>query len=173
MNFVDVHEIAAGTPFLVKWTSGENEVNPVFTGVTISNATTNVETKYVDFIGTYAPVIYADENRSVLFMGGGSNLYYPDGASPVTINACRAYFTLKGITAGDPASGGEVKGFVLNFGEEDDADGIRLIQNSKFKVQNEGEKWYDLAGRKRVNGKLSNGKLPKGIYIRAGKKILY
>ena len=30
MNFVDVQGIAAGTPYLVKWTSGENEVNPVF-----------------------------------------------------------------------------------------------------------------------------------------------
>ncbi|MBR4516740.1 MAG: hypothetical protein IKO60_05020, partial [Bacteroidaceae bacterium] len=169
----NLNAIEAGKPYLVKWTSGENELNPVFTGVTISNATPNVSTKCVDFIGTYAPVIYADENRSVLFMGGGSNLYYPDGTSTITINACRAYFMLKGITAGDPASGGEVKGFVLNFGEEDDAEGIRLIQNSKFKVQNEGEEWYDLAGRKRVNGKLSNGKLPKGIYIRDGKKILY
>lgn len=169
LTFSDnLNAIEAGKPYLVKWTSGENEVNPVFTGVTISNATANVSTEYVDFIGTYAPVIYADENRSVLFMGGGSSLYYPDGVTPITINACRAYFMLNGITAGDPASGGDVKGFVLNFGEKDDADGIRLIQNSKFKVQNEGEEWYDLAGRKMVNGKL-----PQGIYIRDGKKILY
>ena len=176
MNFVDVQEIAAGTPFLVKWTSGENEVNPVFTGVTITNNANSIETDYVNFIGTYAPVTYAEENRSVLFMGGGSNLYYPDGASPVTINACRAYFTLKGITAGDPASGGEVKGFVLNFGEEDDADAISSLTPGEDEIVNgksSNSKWYDLAGRKRVNGKLSNGKLPKGIYIRDGKKILY
>lgn len=174
LTFSDnLNAIEAGKPYLVKWTSGENEVNPVFTGVTISNATANVSTEYVDFIGIYSTVTYAYENRSVLFMGGGSNLYYPDGVTPITINACRAYFMLNGITAGDPASGGDVKGFVLNFGKEDDADGIRLIQNSKFKVQNEGEEWYDLAGRKMVNGKLSNGKLPQGIYIRDGKKILY
>lgn len=174
LTFSDnLNAIEAGKPYLVKWTSGENEVNPVFTGVTISNATANVSTEYVDFIGIYSTVTYAYENRSVLFMGGGSNLYYPDGVTPITINACRAYFMLNGITAGDPASGDDVKGFVLNFGKEDDADGIRLIQNSKFKVQNEGEEWYDLAGRKMVNGKLSNGKLPQGIYIRDGKKILY
>ena len=168
MNFVDVHEIVAGTPYLVKWTSGENEVNPVFTGVTISNAAANVPTDYVDFIGTYAPVTYTKKNRSVLFMGGGSNLYYPDGTSTITINACRAYFTLNGITAGDPVNG--VKGFVLNF-NEDDADGIGSLTPDPSPRR--GEEWYDLAGRKMVNGKLSNGKLPKGIYIRDGKKILY
>ena len=165
----NLNAIEAGKPYLVKWTNGENNiVNPVFTNVTISNATPNVSTKCVDFIGTYKSVTYADEDRSVLFMGGGSNLYYPDGTSTITINACRAYFTLNDITAG---GGGEVKGFVLNFGEEDDADGISSLTPNPSPRR--GEEWYDLAGRKMVNGKLSNGKMPKGIYIRDGKKILY
>ena len=167
MNFVDVHEIVAGTPYLVKWTSGENEVNPVFTGVTISNAAANVPTDYVDFIGTYAPVTYTKKNRSVLFMGGGSNLYYPDGASPVTINACRAYFTLNGITAGDPKSGGNnVKGFVLNF-NEDDADGIYSLTPDPSPRR--GEEWYDLSGRVISNGEKPAG---KGMYIHNGRKII-
>ena len=48
----------------------------------------------------------------------------------------------------------------------DEADGIGTIQNSKFKIQNEGN-WYTLDGRK-LGGK------PKasGIYIHNGKKIL-
>ena len=165
MNFVDVQEIAAGTPFLVKWTSGENEVNPVFTGVTITNNANSIGTDYVNFIGTYAPVTYAEEDRSVLFMGSGSNLYYPDGRTPITINACRAYFTLNDITAGDPESGGEVKvkGFVLNFGEEDDdATAIKTIGNGQ---QTADDAIYNLAGQ-RLN------KMQKGINIVNGKKIL-
>ena len=55
----------------------------------------------------------------------------------------------------------------MNF-DEDDADGIGLIQNSKFKIQNEGEGWYDLSGRK-LSGKPEKG----GIYIHNGKKVLY
>ena len=37
-------------------------------------------------------------------------------------------------------------------------------------VSNE-EAVYDLSGRQTVNSKLSNGKLPKGVYIKNGKKI--
>ena len=54
---------------------------------------------------------------------------------------------------------------------EDAIDGIEEIQNSKLEIQNEGG-WYDLSGRKIVNGKLSNGKLPRGIYINGGKKVV-
>ena len=165
MNFSNsLTAIEAGKPYLVKWTSGENEVNPVFTGVTISNAAANVPTDYVDFIGTYAPVTYTKKNRSVLFMGGGSNLYYPDGASPITINACRAYFTLNGITAGDPVNG--VKGFVLNF-NEDDADGINSLTPDPSPRR--GEEWYDLSGRVISNGEKPAG---KGMYIHNGRKII-
>ena len=37
--------------------------------------------------------------------------------------------------------------------------------------QGEGA-WYDLQGRQIVNGKLSNGKLPKGLYIVNGRKVV-
>ena len=51
-------------------------------------------------------------------------------------------------------------------------DGIEEIQNSEFKIQNEFEGQengaiYDLSGQQMVNGKL-----PKGIYIRNGKRFM-
>ena len=46
-----------------------------------------------------------------------------------------------------------------------DATGIDTIHNSEFIIHNEGEAIYNLAGQKMVNGKLSNGKLPRGIII--------
>ena len=43
--------------------------------------------------------------------------------------------------------------------------------NSQFPILNT-QSIYDLSGRKIVNGKWLNGKLPKGIYIQNGKKLL-
>ena len=59
-----------------------------------------------------------------------------------------------------------VKAFTFVF--EDDATGIEeTLSNSPLK----GENIYNLAGQM-VNGKSVNGKLPKGIYIVNGKKIM-
>ena len=170
MNFVDVHEIEAGKPYLVKWEGDgkSNLVAPVFTDVTISNDTANVETEYVNFVGTYSSVVFdaGTAHKDVLFLGKGSSLYYPDGSKPTTINACRAYFTLKGITAGDPANG--VKEFRLNFGDEDDPDGL----NEELRMKNEefatAKGWYSLDGKK-LDGKPTQ----RGIYIHNGKKVLH
>ena len=52
----------------------------------------------------------------------------------------------------------------------DDPNGIEEIQNSKFKIQNE-EAWYDLSGKMIDNGKSSNGKRPKSIYVTKGRKV--
>ena len=161
----DLTAIEAGKPYIVKWASGANIVNPAFQGVVVSNAEYNIETTNATFTGSYDPILLTGGDRSVLYLGSSNKLYFP--ASDSTIGACRAHFQLKGITAGDPASSGEIKAFVMNF-DEDDADGIGLIQNSKFKVQNEGEGWYDLSGRK-LSGKPEKG----GTYIHNGKKVLY
>ncbi len=161
----DLTAIEAGKPYIVKWASGANIVNPAFQGVVVSNAEYNIVTTNATFTGSYDPILLTGGDRSVLYLGSSNKLYFP--ASDRTIGACRAHFQLEGITAGDPASGNEIKAFVMNF-EEDDADGIGLIQNSKFKIQNEGEEWYDLSGRK-LSGKPEKG----GIYIHNGKKVLY
>ena len=55
----------------------------------------------------------------------------------------------------------------------DDQTGLESIQNTNFKIQNEGA-IYDLAGR-RLNSKfkIQNSKLPKGIYIKDGRKVAF
>jgi hypothetical protein len=45
-------------------------------------------------------------------------------------------------------------------------DGIREMKNEELKMKN--EEVYDLSGRK-----MENRKLPKGIYIRGGRKVIY
>ena len=52
------------------------------------------------------------------------------------------------------------------------ADGIISIEDVRKKKEDADGAWYDLSGREIVNGKLSNSKLPKGIYINNGKKIV-
>ena len=51
----------------------------------------------------------------------------------------------------------------------DEATGISLTPAPSLK--GEGSV-YDLQGRQIVNGKLSNGQLPKGVYIVNGKKVV-
>lgn len=176
-NNLRATDIIAGDAMLVKWDGDGtgNIVNPVFKGVTINNNTDwmNVTTEEgseddahegnVTIKSTYSPISFTSENKSILFMGGNSTLYYPDGSGTTNIGAFRAYFQLNnGITAGNPDS--EVKGFMLDFGE-DGADGIGGIHNSQFIIYNENSGWYMLDGRK-VEGKPSYG----GIYIHNGRK---
>ena len=145
--------IPAGTPFIIKWDGdgSNNLVNPVFMGVTISNANRDVTSTdgKVSFKGTYAYQAFDSEDKSILLVGG-SNLYWPqNGAS---LGACRAYFKLS-----DGASASE---FVLNFGDE--TTGINAVNGSEFKVNGE---YYNLAGQRVANP-------TKGLYIVNGKKVV-
>jgi len=157
LEFDDAESIEAGHAYLVQVDA--NVVNPTFNDVTIVNGTTETETDYANFVPVINPTSLTGGDTSVLFVTGGNKLTYP--ADNGNINGFRAYFQL----LGDAAS---IKAFNMSF--EDDADGIGTIQNSNFKIQNGEDAWYDLSGRKMVNGKSSNGKLPKGIYIHNGRK---
>ena len=160
MNFRNMPMVIAGVPYIVKWEGdgSSNFVAPVFEDVTISNSAINLETDYVDFIGNYSSVMLTGGDKSVLYLGTGNQLYYPTANR--TMNACRAYFQLKGLTVGDIQIG--VK---MYFGdEEDDADGISLTPDSS---PGRGEELYDLNGRK-----LYGKPLQKGIYINNGRKVV-
>ena len=145
---------------------GVDVVDPIFNYISF-NATASTELTptrdgSVTFKGTYDPVTFDSEDRSVLFMGGGSKLYYPDGKSSITMNAFRAYFQLNGITVGDPMNG--IKEFRLNFGA-DDADSINEELRMKSEEFATAKGWYSLDGRK-LPGKPTQ----RGIYIHNGRK---
>ena len=161
LTFEDAAEIMPGRPYLIRWEKAKdyvddalhNLVNPVFTGVTISNDIKPTETDYADFIGITSPVNFAANDRSVLFLGSQNKLYYPDQA--MTLRACRGYFQLNGITAGDVAS------TRLNF--SDDTNEV----NEVSEVNNvNDDSWYTLDGRK-ITGKPTT----KGFYINGNKKV--
>ena len=165
LNFSETSltSIEAGKPYIVKWDSGDNITNPVFSNVTISTslhpvATTAAEGTVITFTGTFSPLFIGLENKSLLYMGAGNTLYYPNGE--MTIGSCRAHFRLQGIEVGDPTNG--VRAFVMNF--DDEATGIMSIENGQLTIDHS---WYTLDGR-RLSGKPTQ----KGIYINKGKRVV-
>ena len=163
LDFAEGTEIEAGKPYLVKVSnqSGEDFIdNLSFDGVTISDSPAAViETECVDFVGSYSTFNIVEKDRTLLYMGGDSKLYYPSVA--MKIGAFRGYFRLKnGLSAGDLNNNG-AKEIVLNFGGGD-VTGVNLID-----ADSANDSWYTIDGRK-----LSGKPTAKGIYIYKGKKVI-
>jgi len=154
--------IEAGTPYIVKWASGNDIENPMFTNVTITATTPNGSSSdgSVTFKGTFNPVaIGTGGDNTKLYLGSDNKLYWPSKA--MSINAFRAYFQLNGITAGEPSSPKAVRAFKLNFNGGEQTG----ITTTNF--TNSDSAWYDLSGRK-----LSGKPTTKGLYINNGKKVV-
>ena len=164
LYFKNATSIEAGKAYLIKWDGGTDITNPSFSNVTINNVLFGVRSKdkAVAFAGIFSPKAIASEDKSILFLGADNKLYYPDDA--MTIGSCRAYFRLKGITAGNSANGASILNFNVNFDDENDATGIRSMDNGQWIMDN---CWYTLDGRK-----LDKKPTQKGVYIHHGKKII-
>ena len=76
--------LIAGTPYIIKWAADANNIeNPVFSGVVIdatdrsydNNASGDAQ---VRFIGTYAPVAFTANDKSILYLGAENKLYWPE-----------------------------------------------------------------------------------------------
>ena len=158
-----VDELKAGMPYIIRWASGENIVNPVFDVVTIYNPMWGFDPynyyNNIFFRGTYNKLTIASENRSVLLLGANNQLFYPDGKAASTIGACRAYFTIED----NNYEARQFTGFNLNF-EDNTPTSIGLIESKESTEKT--DVWYGLDGRK-FNGKPAK----KGLYIVNGKKV--
>lgn len=170
-----VTTLQAGTPYIIKWESGNNLVNPVFHGVTIDKTERNYDNdvsgdKRVRFLGTYKSTTFGSEDKSILLVGGSNTLYWPQ--SGASIGAQRAYFKL----GEDGAYGARITSFNIGFGDDDNTTTgiIEAEANSSLYPlpSTVADGWYDLQGRKIDNDKLSNGKMPRGVYIRGGRKVV-
>ena len=153
--------IPAGTPFIIKWGEQEGKTgylgtiieNPVFTGVTIDNTDRSVTSSdgYVTFKGTYSPIVWDTENKSILFVGTNNTLYWPTAGGHV--NACRAYFDLGTY---------EAREFVLNF--DDQTTGVIEVKEVN---EVKDDSWYTLNGVK-----LSGKPTKSGLYIHGNRKVV-
>ena len=154
----------AGTPYIIKWASGDNLVDPEFTGVTISSTTpTAVEFSIANssdkcqFVGQYSPFdITAANKDEIIMLGSGNKLGY--SKNPRTLRSFRAHFEIP-TNDGTPAA----REFVLDFGDESTS--LREISNEQLVISNYD--YYTLDGRK-LDGKPTK----KGMYIVNGKKIV-
>ena len=158
--------IPAGTPFIIRWGTPQNNLgtsftDPVFSGVTVSDAT-NRDVNFTggSFKGTYASITYDDEDPSILFLGTENTLYWPkpSGDNKPTIGAQRAYFELD-----DPEA--PVRQFVLNFGEDGETQGITTTDSTDS--TDKAGAWYTLDGMR-----LDEKPTKKGLYIMNGKKVV-
>lgn len=150
----DVTDIVAGTPYIIRWTSGSDITDPVFEGVTLNAAThdfISTDAK-VRFAGTYELITFDAENRNIRFMGATNTLHYPlNGAR---IGAFRSYFQLTDDSL--------VKQIVMNL----DADDATSLGEEQWSEESRGT-WYSLDGRR-----LFGQPLKSGLYIHNGKKVV-
>ena len=168
LTFANATSIVAGKPYIVKWNKeiSGNLLNPVFLGVTVSTTTTNVTTTYTDFIGSFSPTSFDPDDRTLLYLGAANTLYYPNAANnedgKYHLKACRAYFSLKGITAGDVSGGTR-----MTFEDNETTGIIEAEANSSLFTHNSSlSDWFDSSGRK------VSKPTTKGLYIHNGRKIV-
>ena len=148
-----VDELEAGLPYIIKWDPAEeNIVDPVFSGVTISQTegqTLSFEDGNVKFIGYYDAFTANDE--SIYYMTADNTLKYSN--QPRTLKSCRAYFKFTEASTG--------RQIILDFGGGETTG----IANIDMNVTTGG--WYTVDGKK-----LNKKPTPKGVYIKDGVKVV-
>ena len=141
-----------------------NIIDPAFSGVTVSKVSPD-ERKVtsqdgrITFQGTYASQSFTSADQSILFLGAGNTLYWPEAGA--TIGAQRAFFQLNGLSAG------QVNAARMFFGDEEETQSIgdaARLNNNEERINN---KWYTVDGRK-----LDTKPTKKGLYIHGGRKVV-
>ena len=159
LYFKNATSITAGRPYIVRWGTPESNpggtiTDPVFNGVTVDNTNRDVNFTGGSFKGTYAPMSWDAEDRSILFLGEDNNLHWP--LAGANINACRAYFELNGAQASE---------FVLNFG--DGSEELSISPAEIKEITDKAGAWYTIDGVR-----LSSKPTKKGLYIHNGRKVV-
>ena len=160
--FKPATSIESGKPYIIKWASGSNLEDPVFNSVPVfvdNHNATSSDGKVV-FKGTYGPVTWNTETKSILFLGEENKLYFPQpsGDDIPHLGAFRAYFEL------DPTA--HVREFNLNFEDGTQTTGI-IGHTDNTDNTDKADAWYTLDGLK-LDAKPSS----KGIYIHGGRKTV-
>lgn len=152
---VAVGSLVAGTPYLVLPTRDDDASSPiVLTGVNITaTSPTTVVIGDYSFIGIYSPTSFAEGNwPTTRFVGSDNKLLKPNTTN--ALKALRAYFTVPG------ASSAKNYTFAVDSFVPTSIDNIQIEGDGDGAI-------YNIGGQ-RVEGKS----LPKGIYIREGKKFV-
>jgi len=102
LYFKEATSIEAGKPYIIRWAAGDPILSPEFTDVTLTNKTADAKARLLLYKSLYSPQTFTSANKMVLYFREDGVLVYPNGESPVTVGAFRAYFRLTNLMGGDP-----------------------------------------------------------------------
>ncbi len=163
LNFTGtLKSLEAGKPYLYRFGPTYDIIDPPFNHVTVKYGYSNVETDYVDFVGTYSPVLLVNGDTNTLYMGKENKLYYPDNDN-ITLNGFHAAFVLYiDRTVDDVFEAPKVS---LSL---DCATGINSIDGADFFLKTKADDfWYTLDGQR-----LQSAPTRKGLFIHHGRKVI-
>ena len=133
--FKDTTAIAAGHPYVIRWTEGTAIPNPVFTGTIINNSTVDIAATNMEFMGIFSPKMYVSEQPNIVYLASDNRFVQPDGTETVTIGSFRAIIRLRKFAQGSSAAPltiiTNLAGVNLPTGVED-VTGDRLPVTQKF-----------------------------------------
>ena len=175
LKFNNATSIMAGKPYLIKWeTTGENIVNPVFTGVTITSTMPTAivsNDQKVTFVGQYSPFEIVESGATgdnqgnkneIILLSTGNKLGYSKNPRTIANGKALKCFRCHFKVATD--DGQKARSFVLDLDEGEEFTGILTIENESSQKE---EIWFTLDGRK-----LDKMPVKKGLYIsNKGKKV--
>lgn len=150
LNFTETTSIEAAKPYLIK--PSATVVNPYFEDVAITETEPlTVEIDGYSFVGIYDATELSTDD---VFLSTDGNLYHPSANSNV-IKGMRAYFQLPNNTQSEEAK--------LNLRGTTGITDVVTSTNTSHKVL------YNLNGQAI---KFEENNIPKGIYIKDGKKMV-
>ena len=149
LEFTSVSSLEAGVPYLV---FPEEDVESItIQGTIIDSELKPVSQSTWEFVGIYDPTTLYAGDTSVLFLGEGNTLYYPNVTND--LKAFRAYFRTTGQSSANIC-----------------VDGISTGITTATLDGNEGDgRIYNVSGQFMGN---QTRDLPKGVYLRNGNKII-
>lgn len=160
---VNVGSLEAGKPYLVLPTKSQIASSPIkLTNVTIPTTALEpaepVTKNGYSFVGTYTKKSFVKDDHTIRFVAANNKLKYPNTENP--LKALRAYFTVP-VPGGSGASTG-AKDYTF------EVDSFVPTSIANIQIEGDGDGAIYNIGGQRVEGKS----LPKGIYIRDGKKFV-
>ena len=97
LYYQDTTAIEAGHPYLISWASGDDIISPEFTNVIITNSTKDTKGLLVTLMGTFNPRTFEGATKTFLYFAEDGSLVAPDGVTPATVGAFRAYYRLTNL----------------------------------------------------------------------------
>ncbi len=149
LEFTSVSSLEAGVPYLV---FPEEDVESItIQGTIIDSELKPVSQSTWEFVGIYDPTTLYAGDTSVLFLGEGNTLYYPNVTND--LKAFRAYFRTSGQSSANICVDGISTGITTATLDGNEGDGRIYNVSGQFM----GDQTRDL---------------PKGVYLRNGNKII-